>query len=70
MEENNELYFDHKKDSLHDKFPGKQFEDLVELGILSDFKRIDQDNPNIEICKIHNVTIDEAIRMGIISEQK
>lgn len=65
--ENNELYFDYKRDNMADKFPGLTCEELEELGIIT-LLSIDEDNSNIGLCDIRNITVEEAIKMGIISE--
>ena len=62
-----EIYFDYKKDNLADKFPGLPCEKLFELGILKVIST-DPNNPNIEYCDIRNITVQEAVSMGIISE--
>lgn len=67
MEENNELYFDYKRDEMHEKFSGLTYEELEELGVITTLY-IDENNQNISQISIRNITFKEAVDMGIISE--
>lgn len=65
--QNDTLYFDYEKDNLADKFPGLKIEEIEKIGIIK-CVYTHQDNQNISEWEIRNVTIKEAIEMGIIDE--